>query len=123
MERARFEELTQEAFDALPAMFRENLENVRIVIDDLPTRAQREQVGYGRGSLLLGLYEGVPLTHRTTGYGMHPTLPDSITLFQKNIERIAATDEAVREEIRITLIHEIAHYYGMDEDEVRAAGF
>jgi predicted Zn-dependent protease with MMP-like domain len=104
-------------------LFREHLENVRIVIDDVPSRAQRERTGYGHDSLLLGLYEGVPLTHRTTHYGVAPTVPDTITLFQRNIERIAATDDGVREEIRVTLIHEIAHYYGMDEDKVRAAGY
>jgi len=123
MEPERFEELTQEAFDALPDRFREHLENVRIVIEDLPSEEAKSRVGYRDGSLLLGLYEGIPLTHRTTAYGTAPTMPDTITLFRRNIERIARTEERVREEIRKTLIHEIAHYYGMDEDEVRAAGF
>jgi predicted Zn-dependent protease with MMP-like domain len=73
--------------------------------------------------MLLGLYEGVPLPRRGIDYGVVPVMPDTITLFQNNIESIARSESDVRRQIRETLIHEIAHHFGMDEDEIREAGY
>lgn len=121
--REQFEILTQEIFDSLPEQFQRNMENVRIAIEDVPTRETLKKTGFHSPSDLLGLYEGIPLNQRGTSYGMHPVFPDKISLYKDNIERDARNDQELRESIRDTLIHEIAHYYGMNEDEVRAAGY
>jgi predicted Zn-dependent protease with MMP-like domain len=123
MTRERFETIADEEFAALPEPFRQRMENVRIVIEDVDSPAQRRQAGLGRSSMLLGLYEGVPLPRRGVDYGVVPVMPDTITLFQKNIESIARSESEVRRQIRETLIHEIAHYFGMDEDDIREAGY
>jgi predicted Zn-dependent protease with MMP-like domain len=118
-----FEQVAQEEFDALPVVLQKKIDNVHIVIENLPGEETLRNTGYRAGSLLLGLYEGVPLSKRGIGYGMYPVTPDKITLFKANIERVARTESAVRKEIRDTLIHEIAHYYGLSEEEIRSAGF
>lgn len=123
MTRERFEAIADEEFADLPEPFRQRMENVRIVIEDVDSPAQRRQAGLGRSSMLLGLYEGVPLPRRGIDYGVVPVMPDTITLFQKNIESIARSESDVRRQIRETLIHEIAHHFGMDEDEIREAGY
>jgi predicted Zn-dependent protease with MMP-like domain len=120
MDRKEFERVAQEAFDALPEKFRETIENVHIVVEDLPGPAT---AGRRSGTLLLGLYEGIPLSRRGTSYGMYPSVPDKITLYQKNIETVAATDQELRACIRDVLIHEIGHYFGMSESEIRRAGY
>lgn len=123
MELEEFEHIAQEAFDALPKELQERVENVQIVVEDLPgwEIVRRMQLPSPRS--LLGLYEGVPLTRRGTHYGAYPVVPDKITLYRRNIERVAGSDERIRETIRDVLIHEIAHHYGMDEDQVREAGY
>jgi predicted Zn-dependent protease with MMP-like domain len=73
--------------------------------------------------MLLGLYEGIPLTRRGVDYGMYPVVPDRITLFKQNIEIIARDEQELRAKIREVLIHEIGHYYGMSETEIRRAGY
>ena len=123
MTRERFEAIAEEEFANLPEPFRQRMENVRIVIEDVDSPARRRQAGLGRSSMLLGLYEGVPLPRRGIDYGVVPVMPDTITLFQKNIESIARSESDVRRQIRETLIHEIAHHFGMDEDEIREAGY
>jgi predicted Zn-dependent protease with MMP-like domain len=123
MTRERFEAIAEEEFANLPEPFRQRIENVRIVIEDVDTPAQRRSAGLGRSSMLLGLYEGVPLPRRGVDYGVVPVMPDTITLFQKNIESITRSDAEVRTQIRETLIHEIAHYFGMDEDDIQEAGY
>ncbi len=99
------------------------MENVHIVVEDTDLGGARRRAGIRGGSFLLGLYEGVPLTRRGTGYGMYPILPDKITLFKQNIERVARTPEEIRLQIREVLIHEIAHHFGMDEKQIRDAGY
>jgi len=123
MTRERFETIAEEEFAVLPEPFRRRIENVRIVIEDVDTPAQRRRAGLGRSSMLLGLYEGVPLPRRGIDYGVAPVMPDTITLFQNNIESIARSEAEVRKQVRETLIHEIAHYFGMDEDDIKEAGY
>jgi predicted Zn-dependent protease with MMP-like domain len=118
-----FEHLTQQIFDSLPEQFQRNLENVRIVIEDEPSRETMAKMRIRSVRALLGLYEGVPLSKRGTGYGMYPVEPDKITLFKKNLEAGARSTDELHARIRDTLIHEIAHYYGMSEQEVRDAGY
>lgn len=121
--KEEFENLTQEVFDSLPERFQENMENVRIVIEDEPSHEITTKMGIHSPNFLLGLYEGIPLNKRGGWYGMSPAVPDKISLYKKNIERGAESAPEIYERIRRVLIHEIAHYYGMNEDEVRAAGF
>lgn len=122
MEQEEFVRIAEEEYEALPGFFKTRIENLRIIVEDLPgpdlVRQARVPSPYG----LLGLYQGVPLKHRNTGYGMYPVVPDTITLFKRNIE--AVTDPSrVRDKIREVLIHEIAHYFGMTEQQIRQAGY
>lgn len=118
MERAEFEAIVEEEFGNLPDLFRHHLENVRIVVDD--QRGSRHARTRG---MLLGLYEGIPLNKRGSDYGVYPVIPDTITLFQDTIESVSGNDDEIRRQIRITLVHEIGHYYGMSESEIRRAGY
>ncbi len=104
----RFERLVAEAFDQLPPWIRERLDNVDVLVEDAPPPGQ---------PTLLGLYEGVPLTERGMSYsGM---LPDRITLFRLPLERLARTDEELREAVRHTLVHEFAHFFGISDERLR----
>lgn len=118
-----FARTVQEIFESLPVLFQQKMENVHIAIEEQPSEETLRKMGIRKPSDLLGLYEGVPLTRRGEGYGMYPVVPDTISLYKKNIERGARSVEEVRQRIRSVLIHEIAHYYGMNEEEVRAAGY
>jgi predicted Zn-dependent protease with MMP-like domain len=109
--------------DSLPREFMEKMENVYIIIEDRPTREAAARVGLRGDSMLLGLYEGVPMSKRGTSYGSAAILPDRITLFQKNIEAVVRSELEIPEKIREVLIHEIAHHFGMNEKEIRDAGY
>jgi predicted Zn-dependent protease with MMP-like domain len=117
-----FEEIAHQEFGRLPAAFRDRLENVHILVEENDLKRQRRRQGE-RSSMLLGLYEGVPLSRRGTDYGVYPVVPDRITLFQENIELTVASVEELRERIREVMIHEIAHHFGMSEKEIRDAGY
>ncbi len=115
MKRERFESLVAEAVEALPDEFQEMLENIDVVVEDVPTRAQLRNAG--EGYTLLGLYEGVPMTERTSQYGM--VAPDKITIFQKTIEEACGADEdKIKQEVQKTVRHEIAHHFGIDDDRL-----
>jgi predicted Zn-dependent protease with MMP-like domain len=117
MERERFEKLLLNAVDNLPREFQEKLDNVDIIIDDLPSARQTKKLRLRQGSDLLGLYEGVPQTVRGQSYNL--VLPDKITLFQKSIESICSSDKEIEAEITNTLKHEIAHHFGISDDTLR----
>jgi len=110
MERDKFEALVAQALDDLPEAFRERLTNVAIIVEDLPP-ARFENQG-----LLLGLFHGIPRTEKSVFYS---SPPDHIFLYQKNIEAISRSEADVRREIRETLLHEVGHYFGLSEDELR----
>ena len=123
MELEEFERLAQEAFDSLPKELQERVENVHIVVEEQPGMDIVRKMRLPSPGSLLGLYEGIPLTRRDSNYGVFPVVPDKITLYRKNIARVAGTDDRIRVTIRDVLIHEIAHHYGMDEDQIRDAGY
>jgi predicted Zn-dependent protease with MMP-like domain len=124
MDRRAFEEVAQHVFDTLPEPFRDAIDNVAIAVEEAPDPlVERRRKGYRPGTVLLGLYEGVPLTKRGVDYGMYPVVPDRITLYRQNIESAAASPGDVSAVIRDTLIHEIGHYFGMTERQIRAAGY
>ena len=110
-----FQQLINEALESLPGEHVKNIKNVAILYQDLPTPEQREQLALRHDQTLLGLYEGIPLSQRQ---GMTRILPDKITLFKIPLESRADTIQDLTEEIRHTLWHEIAHYYGLDHDQI-----
>jgi predicted Zn-dependent protease with MMP-like domain len=116
MTRKRFEKLVLKALEELPEEFRRRLDNVEVVVEDEPTSEDLESVGLTEDDLLMGLYQGTPLTERTSDYNL--ALPDRIALFQWDIEQCCETPEEIAEEVRKTVIHEIAHFFGMGEDEI-----
>jgi predicted Zn-dependent protease with MMP-like domain len=120
MTREHFEEIAQKAFDNLPETFRNSIENVHIVVEDFPPNELVERQRHGKYSLL-GLYQGIPLTRRGTWYGTSPTVPDKISLYQKNIEASCTSEDEVMRKIVEVLFHEIGHYFGMNEKEIRSA--
>jgi len=112
MTREQFEKLVKEGIRAIPKKFRDKLDNIDIVIEDWPNIPNKFS--------LLGLYQGVPRTKRTTHYS--GVLPDKITIFQKPIERIGGnSEEKICQIVKKTVWHEIAHHFGMDEKKVREA--
>jgi predicted Zn-dependent protease with MMP-like domain len=117
MERERFEELVVRALSDLPEEFRERLENIDIVVEDLPSTEQLLSTGTGHGQILLGLYEGVPHTRRNTYYGM--VTPDKISVFQKNIEAKSRSETAIILEIAKVVQHEIAHHFGISDARLK----
>lgn len=116
MKREAFEELVAAAVEGLPVEFAEQLDNVAIVVEDLPTRAQLHRSQIEPGNTLLGLYEGVPHTRRGHDYGM--VLPDKITIFQRPIEASCRTGEEVVALVREVVIHEIAHHFGISDERL-----
>lgn len=123
MDEDRFERLAAEALDSLPEQFLAHLENVEVVIEHLPSEEDLAEAGLEGEApeSLLGLYYGVPLTDRDSSY---VALPDRITLYQGSIEAAAGDDpEAIREEVQTTVIHEIAHYYGISDERLEEMGW
>ena len=118
MDRGKFEELVKQGIKAIPQRFLEKLDNVDIVIEDEPTKEQIEKLKLRKDVKLFGLYEGVPQTKREH-YSW--VLPDKITIFKKSIEEVAFSDTQIKEIVKKTVWHEIAHHFGMDEERVRRA--
>ena len=116
MDREKFEKLVNEAIKTIPKKFLEKLDNIDIVIEDTPAPYQLKKLKARKGSIIFGLYEGIPKTKRWN-YGQ--VLPDKITIFKKPIERIAQSEDKMKEIIKNTVWHEIAHHFGMDEARVR----
>ncbi len=123
MEKEEFERIVQEEFDSLPERFRTTIDNVRIIVEEGEAPAVALSRGTRARSMLLGLYQGIPLNRRGSWYGMTPVVPDTITLYRRNIESLALSDVELRERIREVLIHEIGHYFGLSEREIREAGY
>lgn len=120
MRRKRFEKLVAEVFASLPPPFRRKLKNVEVVIESWPKEEELAEVGVGPEGTLFGLYRGVPLTER----GVEPPLiPDQIVIFQGPIEASCKTEGEIREEIRRTLLHEIAHHFGIGEERLEELGW
>ena len=117
--REQFQNLVLQALSDLPEDVRHSIQNVDVVVDDVASMNQIVGTGIENAMDLLGLYEGIPLTER---YGYDMVLPDKVTLFQKPIESICDTQEQMAEEISKTLIHEIAHHFGLDDDHLDRLG-
>lgn len=111
-----FDQLITRAMDELPQKYIKGLDNVAIVYADEPSDFQRKKSDLHQGGILLGLYEGIPLTKRGSGYSF--VLPDKITLFKKSILAVSSNPQDLFENIKRTLWHEIAHYYGLDHHDI-----
>lgn len=111
-----FELIVREAYNNLPESILSKIENVEIIVQDYPDVFLNHPGSPGN---LLGLYTGVPLKYRGTGYGMYPISPDRIYIFKRNIESVCTNDNQLVEKIFEVLYHEIGHYFGMDETEIR----
>ncbi|MEZ4869247.1 MAG: metallopeptidase family protein [Caldilineaceae bacterium] len=117
----RFEELVEEALTTIPDALWQQIDNVGIVVEDWPSPHQLASVGVRQSGLLLGLYEGVPLTARTQYYGL--VMPDKITIFRGPILRVCPpSEEAVRAQVRRTVLHEIAHHFGISDERLHEIG-
>jgi predicted Zn-dependent protease with MMP-like domain len=116
MEREDFVNVAKEALDSLPEEFRSRIQNVAILVEDFPPNQSTPQPGQ-RKRLLLGIFHGVPATKRSV-FNL-PTGPDHIVLYQKNIEAVCSSEAEVRHQIRQSLIHELGHYFGMTEEQLR----
>jgi predicted Zn-dependent protease with MMP-like domain len=119
MDDEKFGGLIERAVNSLPVEFKAKLENVSIVLREWPSLAQMAK-HVGRGGLLLGLYEGIPQTRRGS-YGIGGPLPDKVTIFKIPILMISKTENEVEKNVRDTVIHEIAHHFGMDDLEIKSA--
>jgi predicted Zn-dependent protease with MMP-like domain len=128
--RQRFERIVVRALDGLSPEIVAMLDNVEVIVEDEPTS---EQLGLGRGyperpgalgdgevETLFGLYEGVPLTYRGSEYHLVP--PDRITIFRGPLERACASPQGIAREVRITVMHELGHHLGLDEDRLADLG-
>ena len=117
MDRSIFEDLVEQALADLPAEFAERLDNVTITVSDWASPEQLQQVDLSNPHQLLGLYEGIPLTKRPNAYA--GALPDRISIFRRPIEEICRNDQEIIAQVRSTVMHELGHYFGMDEDQLR----
>jgi predicted Zn-dependent protease with MMP-like domain len=119
--KTEFAVLVSEALRELPPKFAAALDEVAIEIKDRPTRGQLRSVGLEDDELLMGLYSGRPLTERSVSDGPH--LPDKIDIFQEDCELACDTREQLVQEVRITVLHELGHHFGMTEDDLDALGY
>jgi predicted Zn-dependent protease with MMP-like domain len=117
-----FEALVSEALDDLPPYIQERMENVAVLVEPWPRTERLAELGYPEDMDLLGLYEGINRVDRSSGY--HLVTPDRITLYWRPIvAEVGNGDrEALRREIRATVIHEVAHHFGIDDDELERLG-
>jgi predicted Zn-dependent protease with MMP-like domain len=124
MEREKFVKLVEEALDALPTRFRKRIHDVTVLVEDLPPgrlrrRGSRNAGGADPGgaeNLVLGIFEGVPKTMKSV-FDLAAS-PDRIVLYQKSIEAVCSNEGEIRKEIRLTILHELGHYFGMTETQL-----
>lgn len=114
--RRRFEQLVAEALDTLPEALLAHAENVAVVVEERPNARQREGAGDDE---LFGIYEGVALVER----GGEAVLPDRITVFRAPLLDACADEDDLFEQIRVTLVHEFAHHFGIDDDRLEELGW
>ncbi|MEM1203104.1 MAG: metallopeptidase family protein [Acidobacteriota bacterium] len=110
-----FDALVQRAMDQLPEEFAELLENIVVVVEEEPEPEILREMGFGPDEELLGLYRGVPLTERETGYF---SLPDQVSLYRGPLLRICRDRRELIREVRDTLVHELGHYFGLSDEEM-----
>jgi predicted Zn-dependent protease with MMP-like domain len=115
-----FYELVADALAAIPRHFHDALDNVELLVEDFPSWNTMRLARVRSKWQLLGFYHGVPLTERTTGYNL--ITPDKISIYRRPIEAQARTPEELRELVRRVVLHEVAHYFGIDDDRLMEIG-
>ncbi len=116
--REEFEELAEKALEGLPDRYKKYFTNISVTIEDYPGEEDRQRLS-SRSELLLGLFSGAPHPRKGGFFDIPYPLPDRIILFQKNIESICSSEKELVEQIEATLVHEIGHYFGLSEKELR----
>jgi predicted Zn-dependent protease with MMP-like domain len=119
LDEAEFEAVVAEAVESLPAEFKAKLDNVEVVVEDVPPPQVRRR--FPRGRLILGLYQGVPHKRRHPNYAL--VLPDKISLYKRNIEMVCSSREEVYGRIYKTLLHEIGHHFSLSDRDLRDIGW
>ena len=119
--KAQFGELVEQSLAELPEEFAEFLEEVPIEVRDQPSAAQLSRAGVGRGGLLLGLYVGRPRTLRSVEDS--GAIPDVIYIFQQPIEAVCHNEQELVRQVRVTVLHEIGHHFGLNEDDLERLGY
>ena len=123
MKRATFVTLARRAFERLPKQFRDHLEHVEFVVEDWPSRELLESLELDpEEDTLLGFYDGVPVGERSVTDAPAP-VTDTIYLYQGALEEACETEAELVEEIRVTLLHEIGHHFGLEDDEIEKLGY
>ena len=117
VERETFEELVRQAVATLPEEIAERMSNVDVEVQERPTERQLRSLGVPSGQTLLGLYQGIPLTRRTSGYNL--VSPDRIIIFQRPLELTSRGDDDLVERVRDTVVHEIAHHFGISDERLQ----
>jgi predicted Zn-dependent protease with MMP-like domain len=120
LDRAQFIRLVQRALRGIPPPFREHLREVDVVVTRRPTPDDLADAGLGPDETMYGFYRGVPMTDRGSGYTM--VAPDVIHIYQEPLEEDFRDEEELVEEIRVTVLHEIAHFFGIDDDRLHELG-
>ena len=115
--RKDFEEAVVEALKRLPRFFKKKMKNVDVIVEDKASRELLSEMGLRSPFELLGLYQGIPINRRGFYYGN--VLPDKITLFQMPIESMCKTKREIEEKVREVVIHEVGHYFGLDDERLR----
>lgn len=116
VELADFQKLVEDAIDAIPTKYADHIKNVAFVVEDEPSPQQRQKLQLSRHQTLFGLYEGIPITRRTN-YNL--VLPDKITIFRHPIEWASHDRASLKAQIKETVWHEVAHYFGLDHGQIR----
>ncbi len=119
--KAHFNELVEAALEELPEQFAEFLEEVPVEVRDEPDASQLSHAGVSRGGLLLGLYVGRPRTVRSVEDS--GAMPDMIYIFQQPIETVCNSEEQLVRQVRVTVLHEIGHHFGLSEDDLERLGY
>jgi len=120
LSQEEFEAVVDEALEELPADLADKIHNVDIFVEDYPSTEVQEEMGISRRGLL-GLYTGISQNHRGAFYGN--VLPDRIYLYKKNLEAVTHSREELKDQIRRTVLHEIGHYFGIDDKRLRELGY
>lgn len=120
MKHEEFERLVVKALEDLPQVFKDSLENVDVVVEEEPTAEQAASVDASHRRMVLGLYQGVPLSRRSHYYGM--VMPDKVSIFRKNIERVCKNKEDIVHLVSHTVQHELAHHFGISDQRLKDLG-
>ncbi len=116
-----FDQLVVDAIHELPQNLKDRLSNVSVMVEDKPSSSVLDKLGLMKNRTLLGLFQGVPLNKKSVWQS--GTMPERITLFQKNIEMLCHSDEEIKERIKQVVRHEVAHFVGFTEEEIRKLGY